>query len=190
MKNEPAHNATLFMNLISNQNLTFALAVWFSIGEITKMKKPLLLMCLLGLTLTVFAKPDIVLSLSASYLRAGKVLPAETQLMPGDQIVYESKAENKGDEPALQFRTPTPVPAGTEFVSAESAGTMEYSIERGDVAKLTYAAEPMMTQRQADGSYKKVPAPKSLYTAARASFTELAVSQSVTTKVTVQVKGK
>ncbi|HYY58102.1 MAG TPA: hypothetical protein VE842_12280, partial [Pyrinomonadaceae bacterium] len=69
--------------------------------------------------------------------------------------------------------------------TADGAATVVYSIDNGK----TYAAEPVVEEKQADGSVKVVPAPTSMYTQVRYEWTDaLAGGSKLNASYKVRVK--
>ena len=75
-------------------------------------------------------------------------------------------SENEGTAPALDYKTVGHIPRGTEFVpgsaKADGAKTV-FSIDGGK----SFSPQPMIEEKQADESTKRVPAPSAMYTEIR-----------------------
>jgi uncharacterized repeat protein (TIGR01451 family) len=82
---------------------------------------------------------------------------------PGEVIKWNLSSVNEGNADATGFRTSAKIPAGTSFVAGTATGdaspAVSYSIDGGN----NYAAQPMIEERQNDGSVKQVAAPVSMY---------------------------
>jgi uncharacterized repeat protein (TIGR01451 family) len=82
---------------------------------------------------------------------------------PGEVIKWNLSSVNEGNADATGFRTTAKIPAGTSFVADSAAGdalpTVSYSIDGGN----NYATQPMIEERQSDGSVKQVAAPVAMY---------------------------
>jgi uncharacterized repeat protein (TIGR01451 family) len=110
-------------------------------------------------------KPVVTLRLDASVRRADRVvrLTDAGRVSRGETINYQVVSENTGGRAAKNYRAAAPIPAGTLLVggSPSSAGsTVSYSIDGGRA----YSPQPMIEERQPDGTMKLVPAPLSMYT--------------------------
>lgn len=145
---------------------------------ITKSKKPLLGL-MIGLlflgSIVVFAKngsplsfagakPAVNVNLAGTVERENKVLPLDKAeaVKPGEVLHWTISSENKGDGEAKEYKVVGKIPAGTEFVadSAKPQGSAKvtYSLDGKN-----FSAQPMIEEKQADGSVKNVPAPVSMY---------------------------
>lgn len=86
---------------------------------------------------------------------------------PGEILHWTITSENKGDGSANEYKAVGKIPAGTVFVadSAKAQGEVivKYSIDGGK----TFSNQPMIEEKQADGSVKLVPAPVSMYSQVR-----------------------
>jgi len=82
---------------------------------------------------------------------------------PGEVLDWTMTSENDGNAPALNYKAVGHIPSGTVFVAgtakADGASTV-YSIDGGK----SYSSQPVIEEKQADGSVKRVPAPVSMYT--------------------------
>ena len=110
-------------------------------------------------------RPEVKVELSGSVLRESNRVALEkaTVVNPGEVLDWTMTSENGGNAPALNYKAVGHIPRGTEFVagSAKADGASPvYSIDGGK----SYSAQPMIEQKQADGSVKRVPAPLAMYT--------------------------
>ena len=135
-------------------------------------------------------RPDVKVQLSGSVKRESANVPLEksTAVNPGEILDWTMTSENDGNAPALNYKAVGHVPRGTEFVAgsakAEGANAV-YSIDGGK----TYAPQPMIEEKQADGSMKRVPAPVSLYTYVRYEWSDpLAQGGKLSASFQVRVK--
>lgn len=110
------------------------------------------------------AKPAVNVVLSGTVERENAVLSLDKTeaVKPGEVLHWTISSENKGDGEAKDYKVVGKIPAGTEFV--------EGSAKPEGLAKVTYSldgknfsAQPMIEEKQADGSIKSVPAPSSMY---------------------------
>ena len=116
-----------------------------------------------GSALSFTAKPDVNIVLSGTVERDNEKLSVEkAEVKPGEILHWTISSENKGDGEAKQYKVVGKIPAGTEFVAdsakPEGLAKMTYSLDGK-----TFLAQPMIEEKQADGSTKLVPAPTSMY---------------------------
>ena len=114
------------------------------------------------------ARPEVKVNLVGSVERDSKMMPLDkaAAVKPGEVLTWTVDAVNVGSAPALEYRAVTQIPKGTEYVkgSAVAEGaTAVYSIDGGK----SFSPQPMIEQKQADGSLKLTPAPVSMYTSIR-----------------------
>ena len=136
-------------------------------------------------------RPEVKVELSGSVERAGQHLSLDKveNVKPGEVLDWQILSSNDGAAEARDYKTVGHIPAGTTFVagsaSAESGSTVTYSIDGGQ----TYSSQPIIEERQADGSVKKVPAPVSMYTEVRYEWSDaLAAGGKLTASYKVRVK--
>jgi uncharacterized repeat protein (TIGR01451 family) len=136
------------------------------------------------------ARPDVKVNLIGSVERDSKVMTLDkaTVVRPGEVLTWTVDAVNVGGAPALEYRAITHIPRGTEYVKgsaqAEGANAL-YSIDGGK----SFSPQPMIEQKQADGSVKLTPAPLSMYTSIRYEWANpLAPGAKVAASYQVRVK--
>jgi uncharacterized repeat protein (TIGR01451 family) len=136
------------------------------------------------------ARPEVKVNLTGSVERDSKVMTLDkgTAVRPGEVLTWTVDAENVGNAAALEYRAITHVPRGTEYVkgsaAAEGANAL-YSIDGGK----SFSPQPMIEQKQADGSVKLTPAPVSMYTSIRYEWANpLAQGGKVSASYKVRVK--
>ncbi|NJM52370.1 MAG: hypothetical protein HC846_02625 [Blastocatellia bacterium] len=112
----------------------------------------------------VNAKPAVNVVLSGTVERNSEKLSlgkAEA-VQSGEVLQWTISSENKGDGEAKNYKVVGKIPVGTEFVAesakAEGAAKVLYSLDGKE-----FSAQPMIEEKQADGSVKSVPAPTSMY---------------------------
>ena len=121
-------------------------------------------------------RPEVKMQLSASVERdsARVALDKSTVVNPGEILDWTIQAENDGNAPALDYKTVGHIPRGTEFVAgsakADGAKTV-FSIDGGK----SFSSQPMIEEKQADGSTKRVPAPTAMYTEIRYEWADALV---------------
>ena len=114
------------------------------------------------------SKPEVKMSLSGGVERDSKLIALDksTVVKPGEVLTWTIDAVNTGKAPALAYKAVAQIPRGTEFVadSAQVEGAKAlFSIDGGK----SFSPQPMIEQKEADGSVKRVPAPVSMYTDVR-----------------------
>lgn len=135
-------------------------------------------------------RPEVKVELSGSVQReAARVnLEKSTVVNPGEILDWTLTSENSGNAPALNYKAVGHIPRGTEFVagSAKADGASAlYSIDGGK----SYSPQPMIEQKQADGTVKRVPAPIAMYTDVRYEWADpLAQGGKLSASYKVRVK--
>jgi uncharacterized repeat protein (TIGR01451 family) len=135
-------------------------------------------------------RPEVKVQLSGSVERESKSVPLDKSIVvnPGEILDWTMTSENSGNAPALSYKTVSHIPRGTEFVtgSAKADGAQAvFSIDGGK----SFSAQPMIEEKQADGSVKRVPAPTSMYTEIRYEWADpLAQGSKVSASYKVRVK--
>ena len=114
-------------------------------------------------------RPEIKVALSGTIERDQQRLPVEKaeNVNPGEILDWTITSENAGSGPAHDYKAVGQIPKGTALVAgsttADGSASVVYSIDHGK----TFSAQPMIEERQADGSLKQVAAPVSTYTQLR-----------------------
>lgn len=136
------------------------------------------------------ARPEVKVQLSGVVERESALVPLDkvTAVNPGEVIDWTITSENNGNAAALGYKTVGHIPQGTTFVAdstkADGAKTF-YSIDGGK----SFSAQPMIEEKQADGSVKRVPAPVSMYTEIRYEWADpLAPGAKLSAAYKVRVK--
>lgn len=136
-------------------------------------------------------KPDVIVKLFGTVKREDKDvnLPTAGKVNPGEILDWVITSENNGSGPASDYKVIGQIPAGTTFVSgsatAEAGATIVYSIDNSK----SFSAEPLIEEKQLDGSIKKVPAPVSMYTQIRYEWNDaLAMNNKIAAFYKVRVK--
>ena len=173
----------------------------------TKLKKkfgalPFVALCLLvlgcagalaqrQLTSVAAGRPEVKVALAGLVERNKEAIPLSKAeaVNPGETINWTITSENDGNAPAREYKTVGQIPKGTTFVAgsakAEGSTTVVYSIDNGQ----TYSVQPMIEEKQTDGSTKLVPAPVSLYTQVRYEWADpLAANSKLSATYKVRVK--
>ena len=119
-------------------------------------------------------RPEVKVQLSGSVLRDGASLSLDKveNVKPGEVLDWQIVSSNGGTAEARDYKAVGHIPAGTTFVAGSAAGeggsTVTYSIDGGK----TFSSQPVVIQRQADGTEKQVPAPVSMYTEVRYEWSD------------------
>jgi uncharacterized repeat protein (TIGR01451 family) len=119
-------------------------------------------------------RPEVKVELTGSVERAGQRLSLDKveNVKPGEILDWQIVSSNDGAGEAHDYKTVGHIPEGTTFVAgsaaAESGSTVTYSIDGGK----TFASQPVVEERQPDGTVKKVPAPVSMYTEVRYEWSD------------------
>jgi uncharacterized repeat protein (TIGR01451 family) len=115
------------------------------------------------------ARPEVKVQISGSVRRDDKMVSLEKAeaVKSGETLDWSIESVNEGNADAQKYRVVGQVPQGTTFVAGSAKGDdapqIAYSIDGGK----TFSAQPMIDEKQPDGSTKKVAAPVSSYTQLR-----------------------
>ena len=119
-------------------------------------------------------RPEVKVQLSGSVEREGKSLSLDKveNVKPGEVLDWQIVSSNEGSAEARDYKAVGHIPAGTSFVAgsaaAERGSTVTYSIDGGK----TFSTQPIVEEKQPDGSVKKVAAPVSMYTEVRYEWSD------------------
>lgn len=111
------------------------------------------------------AQPEVKIVLSGMVERDDTKVPVEKAALvkSGEVMDWTITSVNEGNAPANDYKAVGKIPAGTQFVAgsakADGSVAIAFSIDNGK----SFSPAPMVDERQADGSIKKVPAPVSMY---------------------------
>jgi len=118
-----------------------------------------------------------------------QLLQGKVTVQPGDVIRYTLKGENNSDRPVTNLVFSQPIPQGTVYILnsasvAQNAGAkITYSIDSGK----TFAANPTIKVKLANGKVETRPAPAEAYTNIRWNFGS-SISPEAKMTATYQVK--
>jgi hypothetical protein len=136
-------------------------------------------------------RPEVKVELSGSVARGGSRLPLDKveNVRPGEILDWQIVSSNEGTGEAREYKAVGHIPAGTALVAgsaaAEGGSTVTYSIDGGK----TFSTQPVVEERQADGTVKKVAAPVSMYTEVRYEWSDaLAAGGKLSASYKVRVK--
>jgi uncharacterized repeat protein (TIGR01451 family) len=121
------------------------------------------------LLLRMTGRPEVKVMLSGVVEREKNRIPVEEAetVKSGEVMHWTITSLNEGNAPAQDYKAVGVIPPGTQFVagsvSSDHSAKVTYSIDNG----ASFSGQPMIEQRQVDGSVKKVPAPTSMYTRIR-----------------------
>lgn len=119
-------------------------------------------------------RPEVKIVLAGSVERGSESVSLKdaSAVKPGELLHWNITSLNEGTGAAREYKAVGHVPSGTTFVagsaSAEGGSTITYSIDGGK----TYSTQPIIEEKQADGSIKRIPAPVSMYTEVRYEWTD------------------
>ena len=86
---------------------------------------------------------------------------------PGETLDWTITSENDGNAAAHDYKAVGQIPRGTVLIagstSADGSASVAYSIDNGK----SFSSQPMIDEKQPDGTVKQVPAPVSMYTQLR-----------------------
>lgn len=136
------------------------------------------------------AKPEVNVKLAGAVERDSKLMPLDksTVVNPGEILDWTINAENSGNAAALEYKTVGHIPRGTEFVAGSAKADGAKSVFSIDGGK-SYSPQPMIEEKQPDGSVKRVPAPSSMYTEVRYEWADpLAQGGKLSASYKVRVK--
>ena len=136
-------------------------------------------------------RPEVKVELAGSVERGGERLPLDkvADVKPGEVLDWQIVSSNEGAGEARDYKTVARIPAGTVLVAGSAAGengsTVTYSIDGGK----TFSTQPIVTERQPDGTVKTRPAPVSMYTEVRYEWSDaLAAGGKLSASYKVRVK--
>lgn len=136
-------------------------------------------------------RPEVKVQLSGTVVREGKALSLDKveNVKPGEVLDWQIVSSNDGTGAARDYKAVGHIPAGTQLVAGSAEGeagsTVTYSVDGGK----TYSSQPIIEERQADGSVKSIPAPVSMYTEVRYEWSDaLAAGGKLSASYRVRVK--
>ncbi len=136
-------------------------------------------------------QPEVKIALAGAVERgqARIALDKAGEVRPGEVLDWTITSANEGTGAAREYKATGQIPQGTVFVAgsttAEGSANVTYSIDHGK----TFVAQPIVEERQADGTMKRVPAPVSMYTQVRYEWSD-ALAAGSTLKATYKVRVK
>lgn len=136
-------------------------------------------------------RPLIRLLLAGAIERNSKTIPVDMAgpVTPGEVVSFTLSSVNEGSAAAREYRAIGQIPQGTTFVAGsalgENASRVRYSIDGGQ----EFSSNPMIDEKQPDGTNKKVAAPISMYTQVSFEWADpLAVGGKLMASYQVRVK--
>jgi uncharacterized repeat protein (TIGR01451 family) len=136
-------------------------------------------------------RPEVRVALAGTVERDGQRLALDQveEVRPGEILDWQIVSENNGQAAARDYKAVGHIPAGTSFVAGSAAAgagsTVTYSIDGGK----TYSTQPLIEEKQPDGTVKRVPAPVSMYTEVRYEWSDaLAAGGKLSASYRVRVK--
>lgn len=140
--------------------------------------------------MAALARPEVKVELEAAVERDSKLIPLDkaSAVKPGEVLDWTITSENSGNAAANDYKAVARIPRGTEFVagSAKADGAKAaYSIDNGK----SFSDKPMIDEKQADGTVKRVAAPVAMYTDIRYEWSDpLAQGGKLSASYKVRVK--
>jgi uncharacterized repeat protein (TIGR01451 family) len=135
--------------------------------------------------------PEVKVMLTGTVARGQEAVTLDKAgaVHPGEILDWKIVSTNDGDGAARAYKTVAHVPAGTSLVAgsatAEYSADVTYSIDGGK----SYSAQPIIEEKQADGTVKRVAAPVSMYTEVRYEWADpLAAGATLNAAYKVRVK--
>jgi uncharacterized repeat protein (TIGR01451 family) len=136
-------------------------------------------------------RPEVKVQLDGSVERAGQRVSLDKveNVKPGEILDWQIVSSNEGTAAAHDYKAVGHIPAGTSLVAgsaaAEQGSSVTYSVDGGK----TFSTQPIIEEKQADGSVKKTPAPVSMYTEVRYEWSDaLAAGGKLSASYKVRVK--
>ena len=136
-------------------------------------------------------RPEVKVLMSGAVEREAGLVALEKveAVKPGEILEWNITSLNEGTAAARDYKAVGHIPKGTTFVAGSAAGengsTVTYSIDGGK----TFSTQPIIEEKQEDGSVKSVPAPVSMYTQVRYEWSDaLAAGSRLTASYKVRVK--
>ena len=136
-------------------------------------------------------RAEIKVALAGTVERGGQALALDKveHVRPGEILDWQIVSSNEGTGAARDYKTVGHIPAGTVFVAGSAEGeagsVVTYSIDGGK----TFSSQPIVEEKQPDGTVKRVPAPVSMYTEVRYEWSDaLAAGGKLTASYKVRVK--
>jgi hypothetical protein len=137
------------------------------------------------------ARPEVKVMLSGAVEREGSQIALDKveNVKPGEILDWQITSVNEGAGAAREYKAVGHIPEGTTLVAGSAVGengsTVTYSIDGGK----TFSVQPIIEEKQPDGSVKKVAAPVSMYTEVRYEWKdELAAGGRLNASYKVRVK--
>jgi len=136
-------------------------------------------------------RPLVKLFLSGAIERDSKTISVEKAgpVKPGELVNFTISSVNEGSAPAREYRAVGQIPKGATFVAGSALANntihLSYSIDDGQ----QFSSTPLIDEKQADGTIKKVAAPVSMYTQVRFEWADpLAAGGKLVASYQVRIK--
>lgn len=136
-------------------------------------------------------KPQVRVAIAGNVERGGRTLALDKieAVKPGEILDWTIESANDGSGDARNYQVVGQIPKGTSLIAGSAKGEdspqVTYSIDGGK----TFSAQPLIDEKQPDGSVRQIPAPVSLYTQLRFEWAKSLASQSkLTAAYRVSVK--
>lgn len=136
-------------------------------------------------------RPEVKVEIFGSVQRDDQIVSLEKieEVKSGEILDWKIISANEGNADAQNYRVVGQIPKGTSFVAGSAKGDdapkVFYSIDGGK----SFSTQPVIEEKQADGSLKQIPAPVSLYTQVRFEWAKsLSPQSSLNAAYRVQIK--
>ena len=136
-------------------------------------------------------RPLVRLSLTGAIERDREKIPVDKAgpVRPGEVVSFTMSSVNEGTAPAREYRAIGQIPRGATFVAgsalADNTIQVSYSIDDGQ----KFSSNPLIDEKQPDGTIKQVVAPVSMYTQVRFEWADpLAAGGKLVASYQVRVK--
>ena len=110
-------------------------------------------------------RPEVKVQISGTLKRGSQIVALDkTEMVESGEILdWKISSANLGNAAARNYRVVGQIPKGTEYVAGSADGDQApeilYSIDGGK----SFSVQPVVEEKQPDGSVKQIPAPVSMY---------------------------
>ena len=110
-------------------------------------------------------RPEVKVQISGTLKRGSQIVALDkTEMVESGEILdWKISSANLGSAAARNYRVVGQIPKGTEYVAGSADGDQApeilYSIDGGK----SFSVQPVVEEKQPDGSVKQIPAPVSMY---------------------------
>ena len=110
-------------------------------------------------------RPEVKVQISGTLKRGSQIVALDkTEMVESGEILdWKISSANLGSAAARNYRVVGQIPKGTEYIAGSADGDhapqILYSIDGGK----SFSMQPVVEEKQPDGSVKQIPAPVSMY---------------------------